>query len=161
MSRKIHQRPSNQKYWYTLSGILKHFRRSLFFWWYIGRPIRNTWWFFKHPVRNTKSVLYDLHFNLSEKFRRSEWEAFKAAPENAKWLLLIHSFDEFVTFKKNKNPVVRMYQLLQTCIPNFAYVDVVGLQPVPTAQSHIFFPNFSGPEIDGSSVVLDGKGVRI
>ena len=38
-----------------------------------------------------------------------------------------------------ENPISLMYSLISLLVPNFAYMDVAGVQPMPTEESPIFF----------------------
>lgn len=44
------------------------------------------------------------------------------------------------------NPVSMLYNLMSILIPNFAYTEVVGMQPIPTKKAPIFFPQITAAE---------------
>lgn len=41
------------------------------------------------------------------------------------------------------NPIAMLFQMVSVLVPNFSYMDVVATQPMPTADSPIFFPQLS------------------
>jgi hypothetical protein len=47
---------------------------------------------------------------------------------------------------KVDNPITLAYNLLSILIPNFAYTEVMGLQPIPTKESPIFYPQITANE---------------
>lgn len=44
------------------------------------------------------------------------------------------------------NPVSMLYNLMSILIPNFAYTEVLGVQPIPTKVAPIFFPQITANE---------------
>lgn len=44
---------------------------------------------------------------------------------------------------KVDNPISMLYNLMSILIPNFAYTEVVGVQPMPTKESPIFYPQIT------------------
>lgn len=44
---------------------------------------------------------------------------------------------------KTDNPLVMLYSLLSIIIPNFAYSEVIGIQPMPTKKSPVYFPQIT------------------
>lgn len=44
---------------------------------------------------------------------------------------------------KVDNPISMLYNLMSILIPNFAYEEVVGIQPMPTKESPVFFPQIT------------------
>lgn len=44
---------------------------------------------------------------------------------------------------KVDNPISMLYNLMSILIPNFAYTEVVGVQPMPTKEAPIFFPQIT------------------
>jgi len=47
---------------------------------------------------------------------------------------------------KVDNPITMLYNLVSLLIPNFAYTEVVGVQPLPTKSAPIYFPNIVAAE---------------
>jgi len=41
---------------------------------------------------------------------------------------------------KVDNPITLAYNLMSVLIPNFAYTEVIGVQPIPTKESPVFYP---------------------
>ena len=41
---------------------------------------------------------------------------------------------------KTDNPITMLFSLMSIIIPNFAYTEVIGMQPLPTKKSPIYFP---------------------
>ena len=44
------------------------------------------------------------------------------------------------------NPIAMLYNLMSILIPNFAYTEVCGVQPMPTKESPIFYPQITANE---------------
>ena len=44
---------------------------------------------------------------------------------------------------KVDNPIAMLYNLMSILIPNFAYEEVIGIQPMPTKTSPIFYPQIT------------------
>lgn len=44
---------------------------------------------------------------------------------------------------KVDNPISMLYNLMSILIPNFAYEEVVGIQPMPTKEAPVFFPQIT------------------
>ena len=47
---------------------------------------------------------------------------------------------------KVDNPLAMLYNLYSILIPNFAYTEVCGVQPLPTKESPIFYPQITANE---------------
>lgn len=47
---------------------------------------------------------------------------------------------------KVDNPIAMLYNLMSILIPNFAYTEVCGVQPMPTKESPIFYPQITANE---------------
>lgn len=47
---------------------------------------------------------------------------------------------------KVDNPISMLYNLMSILIPNFAYTEVCGVQPMPTKESPIFYPQITANE---------------
>ena len=47
---------------------------------------------------------------------------------------------------KVDNPITLAYNLMSILIPNFAYTEVIGIQPIPTKESPVFYPRISANE---------------
>lgn len=47
---------------------------------------------------------------------------------------------------KVDNPITMLYSLMSILIPNFAYTEVIGIQPLPTRKSPIYFPEIIANE---------------
>jgi hypothetical protein len=47
---------------------------------------------------------------------------------------------------KVDNPITLAYNLMSILIPNFTYTEVLGLQPIPTKEAPIFYPQISANE---------------
>ena len=45
-----------------------------------------------------------------------------------------------------ENPISMLYNLMSILIPNFAYTEVCGIQPMPTKESPIFYPQITANE---------------
>jgi len=44
------------------------------------------------------------------------------------------------------NPIALAFNLMSILIPNFAYTEVIGLQPIPTKESPVFYPQITANE---------------
>lgn len=47
---------------------------------------------------------------------------------------------------KVNNPITLLYSLMSILIPNFAYTEVIGIQPIPTKKSPIYYPQIVANE---------------
>jgi len=47
---------------------------------------------------------------------------------------------------KVDNPITLAYNLMSILIPNFAYTEVIGIQPIPTKESPVFYPRIAANE---------------
>ena len=47
---------------------------------------------------------------------------------------------------KVDNPIALAYNLMSILIPNFAYTEVIGIQPIPTKESPVFYPQIIANE---------------
>jgi len=47
---------------------------------------------------------------------------------------------------KVDNPITLLYNLMSILIPNFAYTEVIGIQPIPTKKSPIYYPQIVANE---------------
>ena len=47
---------------------------------------------------------------------------------------------------KVDNPITLAYNLMSILIPNFAYTEVIGIQPIPTKEAPIFYPRIAANE---------------
>jgi hypothetical protein len=47
---------------------------------------------------------------------------------------------------KVDNPITLLYNLMSILIPNFAYTEVIGIQPLPTKKAPIFYPQILANE---------------
>jgi len=47
---------------------------------------------------------------------------------------------------KVDNPITMLYNLMSILIPNFAYTEVIGIQPLPTKKSPIYYPQILANE---------------
>ena len=47
---------------------------------------------------------------------------------------------------KLDNPITLLYNLMSILIPNFAYTEVIGIQPLPTKKSPIYYPEIIANE---------------
>jgi hypothetical protein len=47
---------------------------------------------------------------------------------------------------KVDNPITLAFNLMSVLIPNFTYTEVLGLQPIPTKESPVFFPEITANE---------------
>ena len=47
---------------------------------------------------------------------------------------------------KVDNPITLAYNLMSILIPNFAYTEAIGIQPIPTKESPIFYPRIAANE---------------
>ena len=91
-------------------------------------------------------------------------------PESTK-AILMQSFDKMTQIFQNRdrmskesilsavsdiakvdNPITLAYNLMSILIPNFAYTEVIGIQPIPTKESPVFYPRIVANE-DRNNVV--------
>lgn len=90
-------------------------------------------------------------------------------PESSKTILL-QSFDKMTGIFQNRgvsresilsavsdiakvdSPITLAYNLMSILIPNFTYTEMIGIQPIPTKESPVFYPRIAANE-DRNNVV--------
>ena len=92
----------------------------------------------------------------------TKWK--RKMPESSKAILL-QSFDRMTGIFQNRdhiskeaitsavadiakvdNPITLAYNLMSILIPNFTYTEMIGIQPIPTKESPVFYPRIAANE---------------
>jgi hypothetical protein len=110
---------------------------------------------FKGISSNSDGYLGDF---LAQSVSSYEKKKHRKMPEASKAILL-QSFNQMAQVMQNQrgltreavmsavadiskvdNPITLAFNLMSVLIPNFTYTEIMGLQPIPTKESPIFFP---------------------
>jgi len=107
------------------------------------------------------SIYQDLIASSAAAYQR-KWK--KELPQSVK-AVLMQSLDKMTQIFQNRdrvsretimsavsdiakvdNPITLAYNLMSILIPNFAYTEVIGIQPIPTKESPVFYPRIVANE---------------
>ena len=113
---------------------------------------------FQHINSSAGSTYGDLIAQSANAYER-QWK--RKMPESSKAILL-QSFNQMARILESRdhyskeaitsamadiakvdNPITLAFNLMSILIPNFAYTEVIGLQPIPTKESPVFYPQIS------------------
>jgi hypothetical protein len=121
---------------------------------------------FKDVSSSSSSFMKDFLAQASSSYERQNK---RKMPDSTK-MILLQSFNRVADVMQNRdhisreaimsavsdiakvdNPITLAYNLMSILIPNFTYTEVMGLQPIPTKEAPIFYPQITA-NVDRNNV---------